>query len=127
MFGLNVNRRDRCGTGNFTGIVTEVFSHYRAPSRAHTSATISRRVSAGRSASGSRSTVKHYACPVESPDHAWRGYPAEARHWLERLGQTAPRPSALAIRTELEIAKIAYLHGGYDEMRTRIDTAMRVA
>ena len=35
---------------------------------------------------------------------AWRGYPAEARHWLERLGQTAPRPSALAIRTELEIA-----------------------
>ncbi len=56
---------------------------------------------------------------------AWRGYPVQARHWIERMAATVPRSSPLAARAELEIAKIAFVHGAYDEMSRHIGNAMR--
>jgi non-specific serine/threonine protein kinase len=55
---------------------------------------------------------------------AWRGYPTEARGWLERLALRVPQPSGLATRAELEIAKIAFVLGDYDGMEKHIEAAI---
>jgi non-specific serine/threonine protein kinase len=54
---------------------------------------------------------------------AWRGYPTEARGWLERLALTVPQPSGLVTRAELEIAKIAFVLGDYGGMERHIAAA----
>jgi non-specific serine/threonine protein kinase len=56
---------------------------------------------------------------------AWRGYPAQARRWIERMARTVPPSSAQAAKAELEIAKIAFVHGAYDEMSRHIGNAVR--
>jgi predicted ATPase/DNA-binding CsgD family transcriptional regulator len=56
---------------------------------------------------------------------AWRGYPTEARHWVERMARTVPRPSPTAARAELEIARIASVHGDYGALRGHLHAAMR--
>jgi hypothetical protein len=67
-------------------------------SAAQTSATISRRESAGRSASGSWSTVKRYARPAAS---VLIGRDQGATYWLPRaLLQTASNSSAVSSSTE---------------------------
>jgi predicted ATPase/DNA-binding CsgD family transcriptional regulator len=56
---------------------------------------------------------------------AWRGYPTEARHWLERLTRTVPRPSPLAAKAELEIARIASVHGDYRALDAHLRAALQ--
>jgi tetratricopeptide (TPR) repeat protein len=56
---------------------------------------------------------------------AWRGYPAEARHWIERMALAVPPSSPLAAKAELEIAKISFIHGAYGEMSRHLGNAIR--